>query len=353
MNDIPAQNTIGVAMSGGVDSTVTAALLLERGHRVHGFFMLLPLPGLEEQVARVQEVAARLRIPLHLVDMRDAFTREIITPFVHAYLQGRTPNPCVVCNRTIKFGRLMEAMAEQGMEQMATGHYAGIGRCKDQPVLRRAADRNKDQSYFLCRLSSWQLERLVLPLDGLEKDRVFTLARELGFDHFDGSESQDVCFLANTTLEQFLASRGVASQSGEIATSDGRVLGSHQGIWKYTVGQRRGLGIPDATPWYVTALDAECNRVIIGKNSDLLHREILLREVLWNIPAPDSWQGLVQLRSRHRAAQAEVTRHDGTWLVLFNEPQRAVTPGQYAVFYDNDLLVGSGIITGPGKKVEA
>ena len=340
--------TIGVAMSGGVDSTVTAALLIEQGHRVHGFFMLLPLDGLEQQVRRVRDVADRLSVPLHLVDLRTTFEREIIGYFIDSYRHGLTPNPCVVCNRSIKFGRLLEEMREQGMEQVATGHYAGLVHHRGRPLLRRAVDRNKDQSYFLGRLSRRQLAQLVLPLDGLEKRRVFALARELGFGQFNGTESQDVCFLANGPLRDFLHSRGLTEQRGDIVSSSGRVLGSHQGIWKYTVGQRRGLGIPDTTPWYVTGLDPEHNRVIIGKNEDLLHRHVLLDQVLWHIPRPDSWQGMVQLRSRHRAAAAEVIpRGSDRWLVSFCTPQRAITPGQFAVFYDNDLLVGSGCIRGP------
>ncbi len=332
-------------MSGGVDSTVTAGLLLEQGYRVHGFFMLLPLPGLEQQIDKVRLVTEQLQIPLHLVDMRDRFKQTVISYFTDSYRQGVTPNPCVVCNRLIKCGRLLEEMESRGIERMASGHYARIVKENGRPLLQRALDPGKDQSYFLCRLSARQLERLLLPLGGWQKTDVFQRALAMGFSHFDGSESQDVCFLADKKLRTFLREQHVESRHGEITTRDGRVLGSHSGIWKYTVGQRRGLGLPDATPWYVIGLDAEDNRVIIGKDDELFLRDLQLRDVQWAVPQPAQWSGGVQLRSRHRPAEARVRQTDtGGWQVHFNKPQRAITPGQFAVFYRDDRIIGSGVI---------
>ncbi len=348
-------------MSGGVDSTVAAGLLLEQGFEVHGFFMLLPLPGLDEQVSKVQLVADQLGIPLHLIDMQQPFKQEIISYFIRSYQQGTTPNPCVICNRLIKCGRLMEEMAARGMSKMATGHYARIRQTgsDNRFIIQRPTDPTKDQSYFLCRLTGNQLGRLVLPLGDWYKKDVFIRAKQMGFSIFDGSESQDVCFLAGQTLPSFLEQQGVESSPGEITSRRGKVYASHRGIWKYTVGQRRGLGIPDTTPWYVTGLDAEKNRVIIGKNKDLMQNELLLTEVQWQIKEPEQWQGLVQLRSRHRAAEAEVLavaqdsgapameKEHRQWRVRFKEAQRAITPGQFAVFYQDDQLIGSGIIQDP------
>ena len=340
--------TVGVAMSGGVDSTVTAAILLEQGFSVHGFFMKLPLPGLDEQIRKVQKVADRLKIPLHLVEMEEEFRKRIIAYFTDSYCQGRTPNPCVVCNREIKFGLLTEAILAQGMDKAATGHYAGTHRVNgrnDNILLRRGKDPRKDQSYFLCRLSSQQLQQTLFPLADYCKKDIFLRAQDFGFTQFGGDESQDVCFLAHQNLAAFLAEQGMKSMSGEIATKDGRVLGSHEGSWKYTVGQRRGLGIPDATPWYVVGLDAENNRVIVGKNDELFQRELLLSDVQWQLELPIPWQGKVQLRSRHQAAEAEVSPvENGNWRVRFKEPQRAVTPGQFAVLYQEDMVVASGVI---------
>ncbi|CAK8711667.1 tRNA-specific 2-thiouridylase MnmA [Candidatus Electrothrix laxa] len=350
-DDLTRPCTVGVAMSGGVDSTVAAAILLEQGFSVHGFFMQLPLPGLDEQIRKVQKVADRLKIPLHLVEMEGEFRKRIIAYFTDSYCQGRTPNPCVVCNREIKFGLLTEAMLAQGMDKAATGHYAGIHQLNgingrnDNILLQRGKDPRKDQSYFLCRLSSQQLQHTLFPLADHCKKDIFLRVQDFGFTQFGGDESQDVCFLAHQNLAAFLAEQGMKSMSGKIATEDGRVLGSHEGSWKYTVGQRRGLGIPDATPWYVVGLDAENNRVIVGKNDELFQRELLLSDVQWQLELPIPWQGKVQLRSRHRAAEAEVNPvGNGNWQVRFREPQRAVTPGQFAVLYQEDMVVGSGII---------
>lgn len=340
-------HTVGVAMSGGVDSTVTARLLIDQGYSVHGFFMLLPLAGLEQQIAGVRKIAEQLQIPLHLVDLRTHFSRTIISYFVDSYRQGLTPNPCVVCNMLIKCGKLMQEMTAKGMEKMATGHYARIIKEEGRAVLCRAEDPVKDQSYFLCRLSAKQLEHLILPLGNWKKSDVFQQAREIGFSHFDGRESQDVCFLAGRNLASFLEEQGLKNRKGEMVTSDGLVHGSHRGIWKYTVGQRRGLGIPDSTPWYVTGLDTGKNRVIIGKNEELFLHDLLLRDVQWSNRPQQQWQGMVQLRSTHRAAEAVIRCQKNTiWHVRFNKPQRAITPGQFAVFYQDGRVVGSGIIAG-------
>jgi len=335
---------VGVAMSGGVDSTIAASLAQEQGQSVHGFFMLLPLPDLDAQLERVRQITEQLGIPLTLIDLRRRFADEVIRYFTAAYRTGLTPNPCIHCNHAIKFGLLASAMRTHGMERIATGHYARIIRRGDRLFVARAADRSKDQSYFLARLDASQVRHVFFPLGDWTKERICERAVALGF-RFDGQESQDVCFLA-AGLPAFLAGQGIGEQAGAVVTRDGRQIGEHRGVWRYTIGQRRGLGLPDATPWYVVALDGVNNRVIVGKRDELLTDRCVVHSLRWmHEPPVLPWRGLVQLRSRHSPAWAELTpTDDGIWQLVFTHPQRAVTPGQFAVFYEDELVLGSAVI---------
>ena len=335
---------VGIAMSGGVDSTVAAILLREQGFQVHGFFMVLPLPHQEHQERRVREVAGRLALPLSLVDLRMHFADTVIRAFVDSYRRGLTPNPCILCNQAIKFGLLADHMRHCGMDRIATGHYARIRMMDGQPFLARAADQGKDQSYFLARLSADQIARCHFPLGEWTKEQAYRKASSLGLS-FAGEESQDVCFLA-AGLPEFLAGQGLDEQAGPVVDRHGRKLGEHRGCWRYTIGQRRGLGLPDASPWYVIALDGPANRVVVGKNEDLLRDGCAIQDLQWmGAPPALPWRGLVQLRSRHRpcAAVVDAEGPDGGRIV-FDLPQRAITPGQFAVFYQDDRVVGSAVI---------
>ena len=334
-------------MSGGVDSTATA-LLLKQQHRVTGFFMELAQSNLAADRQRVQEIAARLDIPLHCVDLHEAFTAQVLRPFAHSYGCGLTPNPCIICNETIKFGRFLEHILAQGMTAMATGHYAQIRKQEGQVQLCRGQDQNKDQSYFLARLDQNQLQRVVFPLGQMTKEEAYQLVEEAGFTDFRGRESQDICFLDQGRTGYYLQQRlGLAEQPGEIVNAQGQVLGQHRGIFHYTIGQRRGLGLPDQTPWYVTGLDAKQNRVVVGKQDALFQHRVEIHTLRWHdTPLPPADQTFeVKLRHCRLGGQATLTiTAPDRATINFTEPQRAVTPGQFAVIYDHERVMGGGVI---------
>jgi tRNA-specific 2-thiouridylase len=339
---------IAVAMSGGVDSTVTARLLARQGHEVRGLFMALAQPDLAVQVARVREVADRLGVALTVVDLSQVFGRQVLDYFVRSYYQGRTPNPCVVCNPKVKCGQLLAEALALGCEALATGHYVRRQATADGSVLLKGLDAGKDQSYFLCGLGQQELARLRFPLGELHKEEVYGLAEEFGFHDFRGRESQDVCFLKERTVQQFLEEYGGAvPRPGQVVDLQGRVRGHHQGIHRYTVGQRRGLGIPAAEPLYVVGLDAPANRVIVGGDDDLWQQGLVVTEMNWLAGRPPSLPATltVKIRYRHAGAAALVSATDTGCRIDFAAPQRAITPGQFAVLYDGERLLGGGEIS--------
>jgi tRNA-uridine 2-sulfurtransferase len=338
---------IGIAMSGGVDSTACALLLREK-YQIHGFFMQLAQPDLSHQLKRVKKIAAQCSIPLTVIDLRARFEDKVLNYFANSYLNGRTPNPCMICNQEIKFGLFMDAILEQGMERIATGHYANIIEEDGCLLLQQGNDESKDQSYFLARLSQQQLARVQFPLGGMTKAAVYDFVEERGFTDFRGQESQDVCFLGENSIGHFLETRRPESAgSGEIVHIDGQVLGRHNGICNYTIGQRRGLGIAAAAPLYVIRIDASANRIIVGENDALFQESIEIKNVLWNCgrePRPDH-DYLVRIRYGHRGQQARIKQiTDSHYCITFTEKQRAVTPGQFAVIYHENRVIGSGEI---------
>jgi tRNA-specific 2-thiouridylase len=338
---------IGIAMSGGVDSTA-CALLLQRYYEVHGFFMRLAGPDLIEQEQRVRAVADQLGISLQVIDLSHEFTATILHYFTTTYQQGLTPNPCMICNHTIKFGLFMDAILAQGMDAMATGHYARIEKDGDMYLLCKGNDEAKDQSYFLAQLDQRQLSRVLFPLGESKKEEVYQLVEDNGFIDFRGQESQDICFLGPAPVGQFLSDRiPQAEQPGRIVTTEGLALGVHQGLFHYTIGQRRGLGIADSSPWYVTALDSITNTVIVGKEEELYRDRLLIHHPHWLADqAPDAGQTYqVKIRYRHQGADARISKIDDQhWEIQFDSPQRAITPGQFAVIYASDRVLGCGEI---------
>ncbi|MBM9520498.1 tRNA 2-thiouridine(34) synthase MnmA [Desulforhopalus vacuolatus] len=334
-------------MSGGVDSTATALILKEKygAENLRGFFMRLAQPDFEQQLARVQEVAERVGIELHVIDLSAAFEENVVSYFADSYFSGRTPNPCVICNLKIKFGLFLDAMVAAGMDTVATGHYARLLHGTSCRLLM-GVDQRKDQSYFLARLSQQQLGRVLFPLGEMAKDDIYDFVEAHGFTDFRGKESQDICFLENTSVSAFLEDRRNIAVSGAIVDTEGNELGRHAGVHRYTIGQRRGLGIASSAPLYVIALDMKKNEVIVGRDTDLLCSEIELTEIQWfNGEVPVEGEYLTKIRYTHRGAPARLTLEENNCGRLhFSEPQRAVTPGQFAVFYSEEEVIGSGVI---------
>ncbi|MEN8142300.1 MAG: tRNA 2-thiouridine(34) synthase MnmA [Thermodesulfobacteriota bacterium] len=341
---------VAVAMSGGVDSSVTAALLKKQGFAVEGVFMALAQPDIDRQIARVKAMAERLGVELTVIDLQEPFSEKILGYFRDSYFEGLTPNPCVVCNREVKFGLLMDRALAGGADFMATGHYVRTSRSDDDGLyhLYKGSDPAKDQSYFLCRLTQKQLSRVIFPLGEYKKEEVYGLAVKMGLEFTRSEESQDVCFLKDQNVGDFLAGQEApVSSPGPVVTAAGRQVGTHPGIHHFTIGQRRGLGIPDATPWYVIGLDSAENRVIVGKKEELFKSSLRVSEVNWLAGASP---GLpleleVKIRYRHPPQAARVEAAGGGAVdVFFAEPQRAITAGQFAAFYRGDELLGGGPI---------
>lgn len=352
MNSIDLEGRkVAVAMSGGVDSTVTAALLKQAGAEVRGVFMLLGQPDQESQVEKVRRVAARLGVALELIDLRQEFQARVIAYFRAGYFRGETPNPCVVCNREVKLGLLLDQVRAAGAEFLATGHYVrlqhdSVGVCR----LLRGLDPAKDQSYFLNQLKQEQLRHLLFPLGDHRKREVYDLAAGLGLEFTPGQESQDVCFLKGRDLGDFLAAAAAPEAAGPVVTTAGREVGRHGGIHHFTIGQRRGLRIPAAEPYYVVGLEPQGNRVVVGTNQELFRERLWLSAVNW-LAEPPGLPGEfeVQIRYRQRPVPALVSVAGSGVEVSFATPQRAVTPGQFAAFYRGEELLGGGVIRpGPG-----
>jgi len=344
------KETVAVAVSGGVDSMVTALLLQQHGHPVLALHMILRPEDPPEPGKQIREITARLGVTLHLVDLRRAFQEQVIEPFVDAYRKGKTPNPCVICNPRIKFSLLQEKAVELGANKLATGHYARIFSDSSNGGLRlfRGRDRAKDQSYFLHGLNQVQLARTLFPLGDYLKNEVKQLAAEAGMGGYYRPESQEICFISLRDYRDFLEEHLGPNLPGPgpVLDLDDRQLGKHEGIHRYTIGQRRGIGIPASAPYYVVDLEPDSNIVRVGSKIDLRRKELLVKNVNWIAMSPPSsnFEALVQVRSRHQEAPAMVETGEEESVVSFLEPQEAITPGQSAVFYRDEEVLGGGII---------
>jgi len=338
---------VAIALSGGVDSAVAAALLLRQGCNLHAVH--LRLTPLAPPPDRVEALAQRLGIPLTVLDLQREFAREVLDYFVSEYARGRTPNPCVRCNAAIKFGHLWERLKTGGFTHLVTGHYARLHLDdRGAPGLFRGVDRRKDQSYFLSRLPLDLLPNLLFPLGQMTKEEVRRLSREAGLPvREDQPESMELCFIPAGGYQDFLkARRGFLGPPGDFVDPRGRLLGRHRGLEGYTVGQRRGLGIPAREPFYVIEIQPESNRVVLGPREELLSPGLTASGINWLITPPaGEIEAAAVIRYRHPGVRARIIpQGDGSVLVAFETPQSAVAPGQAVAFYDGDRLLGGGWI---------
>jgi tRNA-specific 2-thiouridylase len=365
-------STIAVAMSGGVDSSTVAAMLRADGHNVIGLTMqlwnqrrLAGHPGMPEAVQGrccslddvydARRVAETLGIPYYVVNHEERFEREVVRPFVEEYLSGRTPIPCSLCNNHLKFDQLLIVAKQIGADALATGHYARVAfdDARGRWLLRRPADVAKDQTYFLFGLTQEQLSRTQFPLGEMTKPEVRELARQHGLALAEKPDSQEICFVPGGDykkfLDAYLAEKGEAlpDTAGELVTSDGEVIGEHRGIHNFTVGQRKGLGVATGSPLYVIQINGDARQVVVGGPDDLYSNTLRVRRI--NLIAVEDFSAplrvTVKIRHRHEAAPAIIEQSGpDEILATFDEPQRAITPGQAAVFYDAETVVGGGWI---------
>ena len=342
-----------VAMSGGVDSSLAAALLKAAGHQVHGLHFVLPSPPniIQQRLETVREIAGHLSIPLDILDLRAIFERELIAPFVDAYLNGLTPNPCVRCNPSVKFEQIYRHAVQHQFHFMATGHYVRVKRVgKNKPIsLWRGKDLQKDQSYFLHRLNQRQLSKTIFPLGHMTKAETRNRARQLGIPCHANRESQEICFIPKMDYRHFIESRkkNATFEKGPIINLRGDRVGEHDGIHRYTVGQRHGLGIASSRPYYVKALEPKGNRVIVGRQEDLFSKGVFATDFHWISPfKPTEHKAIsAQIRYRHKPASGRLEMLSSRDVrFIFDQPQMAITPGQALACYDGDRVLGGGWI---------
>lgn len=334
-----------VALSGGVDSAAAALLLKKQGYTVIGITAKMWHGANAQDIKDAETICQTLGIEHHYVDLCNDFQEKVIAPFVQQYDIGLTPNPCVICNKEIKFGVLAKYLQEFACEKFATGHYARIDKVNNKSVLLKAKDLKRDQSYFLYGLPVNLLDNLLFPLGEYTKDEIRKLVADAGISVAHKSDSQDICFVPNGDYMQVLNEIGLKhSHTGNFKLANGEKIGKHQGLASCTIGQRKGLGISWEHPLYVVKKDTGKNAVILGKNEDLFSDVLTCENLNFLIQCPEKFSCTAKIRYRANPAFCEVQQMGVKCIVKFQEKQRAITPGQSIVFYDNDVVLGGGII---------
>ena len=343
-----------VAMSGGVDSSAAAYLLKKEGYDVVGLTLYLGINDLGDSAAKkccakeavddAKEVCRKLNIAHYVLDFSEEMKTQIIDDFISEYLQAKTPNPCVRCNKYLKFGKLMQYAKKTGFDYLATGHYAGINKFKNKYVLKKSADQKKDQTYFLYCIKKEDLGRILFPLAPYTKNQIREIAHKAVLPAASKKQSQDICFLANNDYKKFIKQHIKDIEPGHIVDINGKVLGRHQGIINYTIGQRSGLGIAMGKPVYVMDICFKSNRVVVGERADLKSDALIAEEVNWLVDElPDKIFAKIRYNSKDFSCKIEQL-NENEIKVHFDAPQESVTCGQSVVFYSDELVLGGGII---------
>lgn len=349
------KKTVAVAMSGGVDSSLTAAVLLEQGYNVFGVTMTLSDDSREKggstAICDAKRVADELGIEHHVANYHAGFKQDVISYFINEYANGRTPNPCVVCNNKIKFGRLLKDCLAMGADYVATGHYARkiVDEKTGKHLIVKAVDKHKDQSYVLYTLDQFAISHFLFPMGDHSKEVTRKMAEDRGLVTAHKPESQEICFVPNDDYKAYLKQKAPEIfKPGDIVDVSGKVLGRHEGIPYYTIGQRKGLGIAAEHPLYVIELDVKNNRVIVGGNEDVFAKGLIARDMHFitkdSFDEPFRTSGKIRYGKREALCTVSPLNGGRDAEIIFDEPQRAVTPGQSVVFYDGDILVGGGRI---------